>query len=117
MREGLEYMLGVLPDEQKREMLVRAAHEGSDAAVEQLLATGVDPDATASFELHYNSAELDLEDISMDKDTALTACAYSWHTWVLELMLVNGTDIEKTNGHGKTPLIAAAYGGDKYGLH
>ena len=112
MREGLEYMLGVLPDEQEREMLVRAAHEGSDTAVEQLLATGVDPDATASFELRYNSAELDLEDIIMNKDTALTAFAYTGHIRALKLLLASGADIEKANGRRKIPLVAAAYGGD-----
>ena len=107
---------GVLPDEQEREMLVRAAYKGSDAAVEQLLAVGVDPDATASFELRYNSAELDLEDISMDKDTALTAFAYSGHIRALELMLVNGADIEKTKWSRKdTPYSFCLWWG--YGLH
>ena len=111
MREDLEYMLGVLPDEQKREMLVRAAYKGSEA-VEQVLAAGVDPGATASFELRYNSAELDLEDIILNKDTALTAFAYTGHIRALKLLLASGADIEKANGRRKIPLVAAAYGGD-----
>ena len=100
MREALTGVLEMLPDAQKQEMLVRAALEGNDAVVEQLLAAGVDVDATASFQLE----ELDL---SFDRETALVACVCAGQVRTLELLLDAGADVSKAHADGFTALLGA----------
>ena len=97
----------VAPDAiRKQDVLVRAAHQGRDAVVEQLLAANVDPDAVAS---ESETAG------GVGGWTALTACVIGGHMLVLELLLGKDADIETAERGGDRPLVLAALQGQAAG--
>ena len=87
---------------EKQDLLVRAAAEGRDAAVERLLAVDVDPDAVGSEAL---------EEHDLYGETALTACVGVGHMPVVELLLGAGADVNKAGFLGEGPLHIAAGAG------
>ena len=98
-----EFFGMVAPDAiHKQDVLVRAAHQGKDAVVEQLLAANVDPDAVAS----KSETAGDL-----GGRTALAACVITGHVLVLELLLGKDADIEKAERGRDRPLMIAALRG------
>ena len=104
LQDCVEELFGmVAPDTiRKQDVLVRAAHQGRDAVVEQLLAANVDPDAVAS---ESETAG------GLSGWTALTACVTAGHVLVLELLLDKDADIEKAERGGDRPLMLAAFSG------
>ena len=104
LQECVAELLGmVAPDAiHRQDVLVRTAHQGKDAVVEQLLAANVDPDAVAS---ESETAG------GLSGWTALTACVTAGHVLVLELLLDKDADIEKAERGGDRPLMLAAFSG------
>ena len=74
--------------------LLRQAEAGREAAVEDLLAEGIDPDVR-----------------DHNRRTPLMLAANKGHNEVVDLLLGEGADIEAQDVDGWTPLIYAAYGG------
>jgi len=74
--------------------LLRQAEAGREAAVEDLLAEGIDPDVR-----------------DHNRRTPLMLAANKGHNEVVDILLGEGADIEAQDVDGWTPLIYAAYGG------
>ena len=98
-REGVTDILEMMEDTEKQDLLVCAAAKGRDAAVEQLLAADVDPDAVGSEAL---------EECHLEGETALSSCSFYGHMPVLELLLGAGAGVNKAGRTGWRPLHAAA---------